>query len=105
MTRLGEMLCFYPVSLFHSMYCGGSVGLRDDVGIVPYIRVGVCAVHRAWGVREGGGTMWASSPTFGLGRVPFIVPGWVREGGRDDVGIVPYIGVGVRAVHRAGVGS
>ena len=43
----GEMLCFYPVSLFHSMYCGGSVGLRDDVGIVPYIRVGVCAVHRA----------------------------------------------------------
>ena len=24
--------------------------------------------------------MWASAPTFVLGCVPFIVPGWVREG-------------------------
>ena len=37
----GEMLCCYSVTLFHSTHCGGSVGLRDDVGIVPYIHDGL----------------------------------------------------------------
>ena len=39
----GEMLCFYPVSLFHSTYCGGFVRLRADVGIGPYIVALGCA--------------------------------------------------------------
>ena len=32
----GEMLCYHPVTPFHSTDRGGSAGLRDDVGIVPY---------------------------------------------------------------------
>ena len=36
----GEMLCKESITPFHSTYRGGSVGLRDDVGIVPYKRDG-----------------------------------------------------------------
>ena len=41
-----EKCCFHPISPPHSTYRGVSWGLRDDVGIVPYIRVEPCAVHR-----------------------------------------------------------
>ena len=47
MARLnGGMLCYDPISLFRSTYRGGSVGLRDDVGIVPYNLDGVRSVQR-----------------------------------------------------------
>jgi len=47
MTRLnGEMLFIIPFSLSHSTYQVGSVRLRDDVGIVPYICVGLRSVQR-----------------------------------------------------------
>ena len=39
----GETLCFHPISLLCSTYQVGSVRLRDDVGIVPYIHVGLPA--------------------------------------------------------------
>ena len=42
----GETLCFHPISLFCSTYQVGSVRLRDDVGIVPYIHVGLRSVQR-----------------------------------------------------------
>ena len=35
----GETLCFQSIPPSHSTHCGGSVRFRDDVGIVPYIRV------------------------------------------------------------------
>ena len=37
---------YYPVLLPHSTYRGSSVRLRDDVGIVPYIHVGVRSIQR-----------------------------------------------------------
>ena len=37
---------YYPVSPSHSTYCGGFVGLRDDVGIVPYILAGLRTIQR-----------------------------------------------------------
>ena len=42
----GETLCFHPISLLCSTYQVGSVRLRDDVGIVPYIHVGLRSVQR-----------------------------------------------------------
>ena len=37
MARLnGEISRFHPITLSHSTYQCGSVGFRDDVGIVPY---------------------------------------------------------------------
>ena len=44
----GEMLCFHPISLPHSTRRGGFVRLRADVGIGPYIRIGVRIVHQAF---------------------------------------------------------
>ena len=41
-----EKCCFHPLSPPHPTYRGVLWGLRDDVGIVPYIRVEPCAVHR-----------------------------------------------------------
>ena len=37
---------YYPVPLSYSMHYGGSVRFRADVGIGPYIRVGVRSVQR-----------------------------------------------------------
>ena len=71
----GGMLCFGSITLSHSTNRGGSVGFRDDVGIVPYERTGG-AIH---------------STGHGCG------PTW-----RDDVGIVPYKRDGVRSVQRSG---
>jgi len=45
----GEMLYKYPISLSRSTYRGDSVGLRADVGIGPYIHVGVRSVY--WNLR------------------------------------------------------
>ena len=36
----------YPIPPPHSTYCGGSVRFRDDVGIVPYIRVKLRTTQR-----------------------------------------------------------
>ena len=41
------VLWFCLVFLAHSTGCGGFVRLRADVGIGPYIHVGVRAIHRA----------------------------------------------------------
>ena len=47
MTRLnGEMSRFYPIPPSHSMYREVPWGFRADVGIGPYIRVGVCTIRR-----------------------------------------------------------
>ena len=37
----GEILRFHPITLPHSTHQGGSVGSRDDVGIVPYMHDGL----------------------------------------------------------------
>ena len=59
MTRLdGEMLRFHPISPPRSTRRSGFVGFRDDVGIVPYIRVEPCAVRRTGSqVKHGTGQM------------------------------------------------
>ena len=42
MARLnGEMLYKHSIFLSHSTHRRGSTGVRDDVGIVPYIHDGV----------------------------------------------------------------
>ena len=47
MIRLnGEKLYKHPISLSHSTHHNGSVRLRDDVGIVPYIRVEPCTIQQ-----------------------------------------------------------
>ena len=46
----GGMLCFGSITLSHSTNRGGSVGFRDDVGIVPYERDGVRSVQRTGAV-------------------------------------------------------
>ena len=43
-ARLNEEMLFPPS---HSTQCGSSVRLRDDVGIVPYIHVGVRTIQRS----------------------------------------------------------
>ena len=42
----GEMLHHYPITLSHSTDQGGSVRLRDDVGIVPYNHDQVHSIQR-----------------------------------------------------------
>ena len=42
----GETLCFQSIPPSHSTHCGGSVRFRDDVGIVPYIRVKLRTTQR-----------------------------------------------------------
>ena len=49
MARLnGEMLRFHPIFLPHSTHRRGSVGFRADVGIGPYIPVGVRTVPQCF---------------------------------------------------------
>ena len=46
----GGMLRYYPIPLSHSTYQGGSVGLRDDVGIVPHIHDGLHSMCNCRGI-------------------------------------------------------
>ena len=48
---------YVMIPLSHSTHRCNSVGLRDDVGIVPYNRDGPCAIQRGGAVSWGFG--WA----------------------------------------------
>ena len=70
---------------------------RDDVGIVPYIPSGCVPFNGAWGKPSGCGRLVAA-PTGSLGCMPLNRAGMGTFLGRDDVGIVPYISAGLRAI-------
>ena len=84
------MLRYGSISLFHSTNRGNPVGVRDDVGIVPYERPGAHSIQPGVEINRPGRD--------DVGIVPYERPGAhsIQSGmeincpGRDDVGIVPY---------------